>query len=525
MKKDVGRVSAIPSKRLFWSIIADYNLNLSICELVDNALDIWVKHDKSGQLSINIDLDQNQQTIIISDNAGGVMKEDLRVIVGPGQTTNLPTEKVIGIFGVGTKRAVVALAQEIKITTRHGKDKTHRVEIDESWLREAEEWELPVYEVDEIAEGSTIVDLQRLRVRITDEAISQLKRHLEATYARFLKDNRITIKLNQYKLQPLFFEDWAYPPDFEPRKYFGDMQSEEGRTVKVEVIAGLTMESSPAGGEYGVYFYCNDRLIVRGLKSYDVGYTTGLVGLPHPSVSLARVIVSLKGEVQSMPWNSSKSGINPNHNVYTALRDWLVQIVKECSSLSRRLQGNWPEKVFKYKTGKITEIKIDDLPNVQRSYLPPLPKSKLRYADLMKKLNQKIAGQKPWTRGLYESIVAVDVISKQRLEQKNRVCLILLDSTLEIAFKEFLVNDSGHVYGDRTLLQLFRNRDFVHKEIQKYKSFKQTLWGKIEYYYKLRCKLIHERATVAISNDQIEDYRRIVEKVLIRLFKLQFRVR
>lgn len=36
MKKEVDRVSAIPSKRLFWSIIADYDLNLSICELVDN---------------------------------------------------------------------------------------------------------------------------------------------------------------------------------------------------------------------------------------------------------------------------------------------------------------------------------------------------------------------------------------------------------------------------------------------------------------------------------------------------------
>lgn len=39
VKKQVGTIEAIPSKRLFLSIIADYDLNRSICELVDNAPD------------------------------------------------------------------------------------------------------------------------------------------------------------------------------------------------------------------------------------------------------------------------------------------------------------------------------------------------------------------------------------------------------------------------------------------------------------------------------------------------------
>jgi hypothetical protein len=40
MKNQVGTVDAIPSKRVFLSIIADYDLNRSVCELIDNALDI-----------------------------------------------------------------------------------------------------------------------------------------------------------------------------------------------------------------------------------------------------------------------------------------------------------------------------------------------------------------------------------------------------------------------------------------------------------------------------------------------------
>ena len=35
MKKQVGKLNAVPSKRLFLSIIADYDLNKSVCELIE----------------------------------------------------------------------------------------------------------------------------------------------------------------------------------------------------------------------------------------------------------------------------------------------------------------------------------------------------------------------------------------------------------------------------------------------------------------------------------------------------------
>jgi len=185
MKKEIDILNAVPSKRIFSSIIADYDLSRSVCELIDNALDIWALNKKKAPLNITINLNKSQQIINVSDNAGGVQKSELRFIVGPGQTSNLPTDETIGIFGVGTKRAVVALAQEIKITTRYGSERTYRVEFDDDWL-ETEDWQLSVYEVDEIQQGSTIIELQKLRVNITDDAVSRLTEHLGTTYARFL---------------------------------------------------------------------------------------------------------------------------------------------------------------------------------------------------------------------------------------------------------------------------------------------------------------------------------------------------
>lgn len=524
MKRQVDTVDATPSKRLYLSIIADYDVSKAICELIDNAIDLWTLSEQSNDLEISISLDENQQRIEVVDNAGGVDEADLSFIVGPGQTGTTGTEKTIGIFGVGTKRAVVALAQNISIRTRK-ESNTYLIEFDDDWIRKSEHWHLPVYEVDNIARGTTLVELTKLRNSISDETISQLVEHLGCTYARFLRDDRVDISVNGEEIEEIIFEDWAYPPGYEPRVYSGELVAQDGRNVSIEAVAGLSTASSPAGGEYGVYFYCNDRLIARALKTYDVGFTPGIAGKPHADISLTRVIVSLDGESQLLPWNSSKSDINTSHEIFLALRNWLLQVVKGYSSLARRLskfEGGWPENVFKYRTGKFEKVMVPDFPKVNMSYLPPLPEVRPRFASVVKKENRRLAKAKPWTIGLYESIIAVDWILKQGFEQKNRIALILLDSTLEIAFKEYLANELRERISDRRLQSLFSDRTQVHKEVEKNSNISQRDWKKIAHNNDLRNSLIHRRATASISDTQIEDFRSIVQRALKKLFKMRF---
>jgi len=521
MKKEVDTLDAKPSKRLYQSIIADYDLNRGICELVDNGLDVWSRGGRKAKIVIDVELNKDQQLIRVSDNAGGLPRSDLNFIVAPGHSGNAPGDETIGFFGVGTKRAVVALAQDIRIITRHKKDQTYQIDLDDKWL-EDDEWDLPLYEVDDIKEGTTIVELHRLRLILKGEAIDQLRDHLSAVYAKFLSNNNVTIRLNGKPLEPRLFDGWSYPPKYPPSRYTGTLQTEDGHEVQVEVIAGLADESSPTGGEYGVYFYCNDRLVARGMKTFEVGFARGLAGPPHPKISLTKVLVSLKGEAQSMPWNSSKSDVSTKHEVFVALHDWLVEVVKDYASLSRIWMGEWPEKVFKYETGAIKEVEIDDFPTARKSMLPPMPKSRPRFGDVVAAKNQAAVAKKPWVKGLYEGVIAADLIFKQKLDQKNRIALIVLDSTLEIAFKEFLVNDSGHHYNDAALQKIFAARHLVHAEIKKYSSISTTLWKKIEYYYKMRCNLVHQRASAGVSDNEIKDFRAVTEKVLSELYKLKF---
>ncbi|HTD36122.1 MAG TPA: ATP-binding protein [Candidatus Limnocylindrales bacterium] len=523
MKHEIDTLDATPSKRLFLSIIADYDLNKSICELIDNGIDVWVRGGRKGSVEISITLDLHQQRISVKDNAGGLPRKELSYIVGPGQTGTKPTDETIGLFGVGTKRAVVALAQDVRIKTHYKSEtKAYEVDFDEDWIA-TDDWRLPLYEIDGVARGATIVDLQRLRIPVTEQGIALLKEHLSVTYAKFLTSGAVSIELNGERIVPHFFDAWAYPPKYAPNRYTGNIDTDDGRRVGVDVTAGLSHESSPATGEYGVYFYCNQRLIARALKTLDVGFTRGLAGLPHPKVSLVRVVVSLTGDARDMPWNSSKSDINTNHHIFQAIHGWLVEVVKEYAALSRIWMGEWPEKVFKHQSGSIETHEITDFPNARKTYLPPMPKSRPRYGDVIADKNKALAKKRPWTRGLYEGIVAADLISKQALLEKNRIALIILDSTLEIAFKEYLVNESGQTYSDSKLLNLFRNRKDVEAEVKKYTHIALDTWKKIDYYYRLRNKLIHERVTVGIASSDVSDYRHVVEGVLGQLFALKFK--
>jgi len=65
MQMERETIDATPTKRLYYSIIADYDINRSICELIDNALDIWVKGGKVNKLKVDIDFNIEQQIICV----------------------------------------------------------------------------------------------------------------------------------------------------------------------------------------------------------------------------------------------------------------------------------------------------------------------------------------------------------------------------------------------------------------------------------------------------------------------------
>jgi hypothetical protein len=523
-KTEIGPIDGTPEKRMFWSIISDYDLKTGLCELIDNAIDIWTLAGRQDSLTVAVTLDADRQFIVVEDNAGGVKHEELRLLIAPGGSRNDPDDEIIGIFGVGGKRASIALGEHVEITTRHKKKEAYQLDITKDWL-ETDEWEIPAYSVPNISAGTTHVAISQLRKPFNQQDVDEISAHLGATYAWFLHQN-CTVTLNETSIAAKEFGHWAYPKNYPPRQ--AEFAVKLGAdTVQVEITAGLITDRDPQQDNYGVYVYCNHRLIVKELKTRDVGYFIATeAGVPHADASLCRAIVRLQGPAKLMPWNSSKTGINPGHTVFQRLRPTLIQLVSYFSSLSRRTKHDWGTDVTPYTSGTIERVAAAEIAPGKRLNLPELPRVNKPQVEHLKARNKKALKDQPWTVGLIEAIAAVGVITRQRFDTKNRIALILLDSNFEIALKEFIVHRSDffppHIYNDAKIAQLFKNRSDVIKEVTPHVTFPPKLLDKVRHYYGLRNKLIHERATVGITDNDVSNYQATIEEVLNLLFKLKF---
>jgi hypothetical protein len=272
-----------------------------------------------------------------------------------------------------------------------------------------------------------------------------------------------------------------------------------------------------------VSFYCNDRLIIKNQKTREVGYYQGsMAGVPHPDASLARVLVELTGPAKLMPWTSNKAGINYSHPVFRQVQPTLLGLLGHFSSLSRRTKDRWSTAVFPYPTGEIVGVDPVENPTSLRTHLPSLPRVQQTKSDRLVSQNHRAIENQPWTLGLVEAVAATDLISRQRFHNKNRIALLLLDSTFEIALKEFIVHDTTRFprkdFGDEQLRLLFANRTRVIETIRKKVHIPDPLLERANHYYGIRNKLVHERATGEVVENDIRNYRQVVQQILQILF-------
>jgi len=524
-KTEIPPIDGTPIKRMFWSIISDYDLITGLSELVDNAIDLWTQSGRASRLNVALSLDVERQLIKVQDDAGGVKRDSLNLLITPGGSRNEVADEVIGIFGVGGKRASIALGEHVEIRTRYGKEPACEIDITKQWLS-VDDWEMPAYLIpDDFPPSTTSVEISHLRKPFNQHDVDRIREHIGATYSWFIK-NGCYIEVNDHAISPKTFDHWAYPKDFGPTGIKLSISSSDG-TVRATITAGLITDRDPELENYGVYVYCNHRLIIRELRSRDVGYfVTGEAGVPHPDASMCRAIVELEGPAGMMPWNSSKTGINPGHPIFQQLRPRLIELVSHFSSLSRRTKHDWEKGVASHTKGslKLIEVKTEDLS--RKLHLPTLPKVYKKPVEQVKTLNKKILKDAPWTVGLVEALAAVDILRRQGMDTKNRMALILLDSDFEIAMKEFIVHRHDlfppSAYNDAKISQLFRNRSDVIREVTSKVAIPAGLLSKASHYYSLRNKLIHERATATVTDNDIDTYRDTVQSVLSLLFKLRF---
>ena len=211
---------------------------------------------------------------------------------------------------------------------------------------------MPVYIIPDIKPGTTVVEISHLRKPYSKNDANEIREHLAETYSWFLHQG-CTIRVNDRPLLAIDFCHWAYPKGHLPQSVCFNVNL-GGEQVQATITCGLITDRNPETENYGVYVYCNHRLITKELRTRDVGYfVTSEAGVPHPDASLCRAIVDLQGPAKLMPWNSTKSGINPSDVVFRQIRPALIQLVSHFSSLSRRLKNEWSSTVTPHISGVI----------------------------------------------------------------------------------------------------------------------------------------------------------------------------
>ncbi len=140
------------------------------------------------------------------------------------------------------------------------------------------------------------------------------------------------------------------------------------------------------------------------------------------------------------------------------------------------------------------------------------------YDLLIKELSDyQLTKPKPWINGLIDGISGSNLIRQSLIPHKNRFAYVILDSTLEIAYKNFIVNEKkiGNFPSSK-----WKFRDEIEKLVKKHTNFDQEVWDEVNYFYKIRTGLYHEDSDKTVTDETVNNFQELVEFFIEKLFNV-----
>lgn len=186
----------------------EYETWFALAEFVDNSIasyqlyekDLKAIHGEDFHLEVNIEIDQQNNSITIRDNAAGIHKEDyhraFRAAEIPPDTSGLSE------FGMGMKSAACWFADEWTVrTTALGEteEKTVCFEMAKIFEDKLEELDVSVKQCDK-NHHYTIIELLNVGKIPRRRSLGKLKEHLKSIYREFIRKGILTLKVDNEKL-------------------------------------------------------------------------------------------------------------------------------------------------------------------------------------------------------------------------------------------------------------------------------------------------------------------------------------
>lgn len=328
---------ANPHKRLFISLITrDISLADAVLDLLDNAINSAIQRLKlelskpADYISLLERKVKNSTTRIsiafddghfeMRDNADGISLEDAteRVFMfgrTDDQTREHAKDDTLSVYGIGMKRAIFKIGNNVHIASRHRKN-GFNMDLDvgawEALPQNTWQIEIEPVEYDKSLPTGTDIAITQLfpdiSKRISDGSFeSELVAKIARTYSYFL-ERVVTVEVNGRSVTPsdLSFGDNISSDHFE----LSD--------VSCAIIAGIGV---PEGKTHtaeraGWYVFCNGRAVAFAEKSALTGWGTLLPTFQPKHRPFLGLVFFTADDPESLPWTTTKSSINEESAVW-----------------------------------------------------------------------------------------------------------------------------------------------------------------------------------------------------------------
>jgi hypothetical protein len=356
------RVDAHPEKRFFVDMLTrDIELAPAIIDLVDNSIDGAKRitdaeaEDRYADLWVKLKLGGDRFEIL--DSCGGFDRRDaIKYAFKFGRHPDQPpTAGEVGQFGVGMKRAIFKLAREFKVASLSDHDRWQVVVDVDQWLDDPEDWTFPLQDADpgEPEAPGTLVRCGRLLRSASDRLsqpafVTRVQGEISMRHALALQHG-LTVEVNDRRLVPR-------PPmllsseDLKPISYAETLSDSEGAELEMRLYAGLA--PADEGDEEidtddpalfsgydaaGWYVFCNDRALLFANRSRLTGWGEEVPRF-HPQFRRFRGFVYLSGESAAMPWNTAKTDVDEDSEIWEKTREHIVAALRESVKVMNRIK-------------------------------------------------------------------------------------------------------------------------------------------------------------------------------------------
>ena len=351
-------IDASVSKAFFVDmLVKDISLPMAIHDLIDNCIDgaRRIRGDQNLD-GLSVEVRANGDEFSILDNCGGIDFETAENYAFRfGRPKDAPgVDHSIGRFGVGMKRAVFKLGRHFGVTSTTEQTR-FEVQVDVAEWEQHNLWQFgfsaretfdsPI----DLQETGTVVRVTELFPSVSeqftlDAFLTSLRASISIRYQTFL-DQGLAIRINgrsvpSSSVKFLTSESGLYPA-YRQASYNG---------ILVRNFAGI---GEPKPVDAGWYIYCNGRLIIRADQSEATGWgEAGIDRIPKYHNYFARFrgcVYFDSDDPTSLPWNTTKDGLDQESGVYRSVRTEMVTLMKPVIGFLRELAREQQEEAEGYR--------------------------------------------------------------------------------------------------------------------------------------------------------------------------------